>query len=79
MTEFADPADLEPKHPDAVAARREFRLLVDHLHRLPPRLRARLQSLFTHKLVADPMRIDTPAGPLSFVLLGTMSGSRALP
>jgi FkbM family methyltransferase len=78
MTELPDSVDAEPKHPDAVAARREFRLLVDHLHRLPPRLRARLQSLFTHKLIADPIQVDTPAGPISFVLLGTMSGSRAV-
>src|SRR6185503_13801545 len=57
--------------------RKEFSLLQHHLARLPSIDRARIQSALTQQLLTQTHTIETPAGSLSFVLLGRPSAGRA--
>lgn len=74
------PGDDDPDHPheEKLNAKKEFSLLQHRLRHLPPRSRARLQGRFTQALVDETVTVDTPRGPLSFVLLGRTAGSRAM-
>lgn len=76
MTTVPEPPD-EPADPDIAPAKQEFRQLMTRLARLTPAARARWQSSFAQELVNEVLAVDTPAGPLSFVLLGRTSGGRA--
>ena len=58
-------------------ARREFGLLQYRLQGLPPLARGKLQSEFTGALLNDPIAVDTPRGPIAFVMLGEASAGRA--
>src|ERR1051325_5936164 len=68
-----DPIDLEERW-----LKKEFGLLQHHLDGLAGRSRAHLQSEFTQALVGRTHIVDTPAGSLSFVLLGRTAAGRAL-
>lgn len=74
-----DDPDHEHETPEQLwlYAKKDFRLLLDRLRRLPVGSRAKLQSSFAQKLVDETLVIDTPAGSLSFVLLGKTAGGRA--
>src|SRR5688572_16327185 len=65
------------EQPDDWYVTQEFQLLLNRLARLPAAERATLQSRFTHALFSEPVRVDTPRGPLSFMLLGKGPVSRA--
>lgn len=56
---------------------KEFALLRRHLARIPPLERARIQSSVTQRLLTQTHTVETPAGELSFVLLGRTSAGRA--
>ena len=62
---------------DVWYAKQECRLLLHRFRSLPPGERARLQGRFTQVLVGEPLEVDTPRGPIAFVLLGRNSGGRA--
>ena len=78
MTQADDTLDEAPDHPDEVWAKKEFALLLHRLQHLPPRSRAKLQSGFAQRLLSETLAIETPTGPLSFVLLGRTAGARAV-
>ena len=59
-------------------AKKEFGLLLYRLQNLPAASRARVQSRYAQRLIDDQLAVETPLGPLSFVLLGRNSGSRAM-
>ena len=59
-------------------AKKELGLLRYRLQNLPAASRARVQSVFTQRLIAETLAVETPLGPLSFVLLGRNSGTRAM-
>lgn len=67
-----------PAHPEEQRAKKTFGLLCHHLGKLPERSRVRLQSRFAQELVEQTYTVDTPAGSLSFVLLGRMAAGRAM-
>jgi FkbM family methyltransferase len=56
---------------------RQFGLLRRLLARLPEVSRARMQSAMTQSLLMQTQTIDTPAGAISFVLMGRTSAGRA--
>jgi FkbM family methyltransferase len=64
-------------HIDQTWAKKEFGLLHYRLQGLTPESRARLQSDFVQTLIRDTLTVETPAGPLQFVLVGKMAGGRA--
>lgn len=70
--------DLTRDYPDRWYAEKEFLFLLHRLRHLSPEERARLQGQFTLELLNQPCVVDTPAGPLSFVMLGRASAGRAL-
>lgn len=57
--------------------RKEFSLLRRHLGTLPPAERARIQSAFAQQFLTQTHTVETPAGAISFVLLGRTSAGRA--
>jgi FkbM family methyltransferase len=63
---------------EEIYAKKEFGLLLYRLQNLPPTSRARLQGKFTQALEEETLAVETPFGPLSFVLLGRNAGGRAL-
>jgi FkbM family methyltransferase len=64
--------------PEEDYVKKQFSLLMYRLRKLEPKSRARLQSDFTQKMIDSTLAVETPKGPLSFVLLGKTSGGRAL-
>ncbi|MSO45158.1 MAG: FkbM family methyltransferase [Acidobacteria bacterium] len=78
MTESTDDLAPDAGNAEEINAKREFALLLYRLQHLPAKLRARLQGSFTQRLVDETLRVETPRGPLSFVLLGKAAGGRAL-
>jgi FkbM family methyltransferase len=56
---------------------KQFALLRRQLAAVPPDERARMQSSFTQRLLSQTHTVETPAGPLSFVLLGRTAAGRA--
>lgn len=74
-------SDQEPEtgeHAEESNAKKEFGLLRHRLqHHLSPAARAHLQGSFTEQLLAETVAVDTPRGPLSFVVLGKTSAGRA--
>lgn len=78
MTEPVDTLDQRPEHPEEVWVKKEFGLMLHHLQQLPERSRARVQASFAQKLMDETLAIDTPRGPLSFVLLGKPTAGRAV-
>ena len=56
----------------------EFESAFRRLRRLPDVARARLQSRFSQALLDETFEIDTPSGPLRFVLLGRGTAIRAM-
>jgi hypothetical protein len=56
---------------------RQFGLLRRLLARLPEVSRARMQSALTQALLMQTQTIETPAGAISFVLMGRTSAGRA--
>ena len=70
--------DEAPEHPEETWAKKEFGLLLHRLQGLPNGSRARLQGRFAQELVAETLAVDTPRGPLSFVLLGRTAAGRAM-
>ena len=71
-----DPDDARVKQEEQYA-KKELGLLLDRLQHLPAPSRAKLQSVFTQRLIDETLIIDTPLGALSFVLLGRSAGARA--
>jgi len=59
-------------------AKAEFERALHHLRGLPDAARARVQSRFSQALLDETYEIDTPRGPLKFVLLGRGAGIRAM-
>jgi FkbM family methyltransferase len=70
--------DHEHEHPEEVYVRKQFHLLLYRLQQLPPAPRARLLGRFTQELLDQTLTVDTPRGPLSFVMLGKTGAGRAL-
>jgi len=64
--------------PEEMYAKKQFSLLLYRLRQLPGVSRAKVQSVITGTLVNETLAIDTPAGSLSFVLLGKVAAGRAL-
>jgi FkbM family methyltransferase len=59
-------------------AKKEFGLLRDRLrHHMTPATRAHLQGSFTEQWLEETVPVETPRGPLSFVILGKTSAGRA--
>ena len=58
-------------------AKKQFAHVLHRLQQLPVPSRAKLQSAFAQQIVEQTITVDTPAGPLAFVLLGKTSGGRA--
>jgi len=77
MTQHGDTADDTRERLEVLYANREFELLHYRLKGLPPSSRGKLQAIFTNALLADTMAVATPAGPLSFVMLGRKTAGRA--
>lgn len=73
-----DPLDDAPEHSEAMLVKKEFSRLAGRIRQLPPAARGRLQGRFAQDLINEALVVDTPAGPLSFVLLGRTAGGRAL-
>lgn len=59
-------------------AKKELGLLMYRLKNLPAASRAKLQSTFANQLITETLAVETPRGPLSFVLLGREAGVRAI-
>jgi FkbM family methyltransferase len=77
MSEYVD----ELQHADDAEedyVKKQFSLLMYRMRKLEPASRARLQSDFAQKLIDATLMVETPKGPMSFVLLGKTSGGRAL-
>lgn len=67
-----------PGSVDAAAIlRREEARLQRLIRRLPLEPRAKVQGELARALASDPLRIDTPRGPLLFAVFGETSGFRA--
>ena len=58
--------------------KREFESAFRRLRQLPDVARARLQSRFSQALLDETFEINTPSGPLKFVLLGRGTAIRAM-
>ena len=78
MSEYVDELQQGPGDPEEDYAKKQFGLLMYRLQKLPPRSRARLQSDFTQKMIDSTLAVETPKGPLSFVLVGKTSAGRAM-
>lgn len=78
MSEYVDGLHEGPEDPEDDYVKKQFALLMYRLQKLPLKSRARLQSDFAQKMIDSTLRIDTPKGKLSFVLLGKTSGGRAM-
>lgn len=78
MIEPTDSLDQKPEHPEESWVKKEFGLLLHHLQQLPEGSRARVQASFAQQLMNQTVAIDTPRGPVSFVLLGKPTAGRAV-
>ena len=59
-------------------AKQEFERALERLRRLPVKARARVQARYSQALLDETFEIETPAGPLAFVILGRGSSTRAV-
>lgn len=72
------PPDRDLAREEETHAKKVFAILQHHLHHhVPAETRAHLQSVFTEQWLQEPVTVETPRGPLSFVLLGKTSARRA--
>jgi FkbM family methyltransferase len=78
MSEYDNELKEGADDPEEDYVKKQFGLLLYRLQKLAPRSRARLQSDFTQKMIDSTLAVETPKGPLSFVLLGKTSGGRAM-
>lgn len=78
MSEHVDELHDGPEDPEEDYVKKQFSLLMYRLRKLDSKSRARLQSDFAQKMIDTTLTVETPKGPLSFVLLGKTSGGRAL-
>ena len=78
MSEDVDQLQQGADDPEEDYVKKQFGLLMYRLQKLAPRARARLQSDFTQKMIDSTLAVETPKGPLSFVLLGKTSAGRAM-
>ncbi|HEU5255476.1 MAG TPA: FkbM family methyltransferase [Vicinamibacterales bacterium] len=78
MSEYDDELKEGADDPEEDYVKKQFGLLLYRLQKLTPRSRARLQSDFTQKMIDSTLAVETPKGPLFFVLLGKTSGGRAM-
>ena len=78
MTMGSDRFDATRVSVEEINAKKEFGLLLYRLRNLPPESRARLQGKFTHTLAEETLTVQTPCGPLSFVVFGRNAGYRGL-
>jgi FkbM family methyltransferase len=78
MTQDGNSFDAARVNLEEIYAKKEFGLLLYRLQNLPPDSRARLQGKFTQVLEEETLAVETPFGPLSFVVLGRNAGCRAL-
>ena len=76
MTRSRDDPGHARLHQEELFAKKEFGLLQYRLQNLPGDSRARLQGLFTQALMDETLAVETPLGPLSFVLLGRLAAGR---
>ena len=73
-----DAPDGEPEDPEEGYIRKQFKLLLFRLQRLPEGLRARVQGHLTQVLLRQTVAVETPRGPLTFVTLGRAGGGRGM-
>ena len=59
-------------------AKQDFERALQRVRRLPVEARARVQGRFSQALLDETCEIDTPGGPLKFVILGRGSSIRAM-
>jgi FkbM family methyltransferase len=78
MTERSQDPESVRVHVEEQFAKKELGLLLHRLRNLPTDSRARLQSAFAQAIIDERLAIETPNGPMSFVLLGRTTGGRAL-
>lgn len=78
MIPYSHSFDAERLNLEEIYAKKEFGLLLYRLQNLPADSRARLQGKFTQALEEETLTVETPFGPLSFVVLGRTAGGRAL-
>jgi len=69
--------DDERVHREEINAKKELSLLIYRLKNLPRESRARMHSRVTQELFEETLAVETPFGPLSFVLMGS-AGCRAM-
>ncbi len=70
-------SDEREERPEEAGARREFGRLREQLRQLPALARADLQGSFTNDWLGETVSVDTARGPVSFVMLGKLSATRA--
>lgn len=75
--ETVAPSD-ERDDPEEAYVRKQFKLLLYRLQRLPHASRARLQGHLAQVLLEQTVTVETPRGPLSFVVLGRTAGGRTV-
>jgi FkbM family methyltransferase len=57
--------------------KKQFELLIYRLEQLPATSRLKLLGLLSQTLLEQTVSVDTPLGPISFVVLGKLAGRRA--
>jgi FkbM family methyltransferase len=78
MGDAPDKADPSRDNPEEQYAKKQFGLLLYRLRQLPPVSRAKVQGTLAETLLNDTGTVETPAGPLSFVLMGKVATGRVL-
>jgi hypothetical protein len=74
----ADTPDNPRDNPEEQYTKKQFGLLLYRLRQLPAVSRAKVQGTLAETLFNDTGTVDTPAGPLSFVLFGKVATGRVL-
>lgn len=78
MTEESDTTDTARDNSEEQYTKKQFGLLLYRLRQLPPVSRAKVQGTLAESLLNDTGTVATPAGPLSFVLMGKVATGRVL-
>jgi FkbM family methyltransferase len=68
----------EPEDPEVTYIRKQFKLFVYRLMRLPDSVRARVQGHLTQVLLTGTVTMETPRGNLVFVPLGRTGAGRGM-
>ena len=67
----------ESQHQSWLRAKKDFGAVLDRLQQLPAAAGAKLQGSFAQRLLDRAFTVDTPRGPIEFVLLGKTAAGRA--